>query len=153
MVVANFILNIPPLAWILLGALCASYVSTIKKYKVPANTMQQMFFTFTFLLFIWNISFSFVLTSIASGATAMNPQDMLMWAKIFQIFAWIILGVLIGEMIVALIEARRNKRKEGKQKLETPSKECDNLSNMVTGIALITKAIINMTRGDKGKEK
>lgn len=76
----------------------------------------------------------------------MTSDSLLQMAQIFLILAMLVFGFLIGEIVLAIREGKKNKQQDDKQKTES-----SNLEDIATGVMLIIKAISNMTRERKGK--
>lgn len=135
---------IPAWTWIIVGFL----LSLIPKrpIKISSASMQQVFFTFSFAFILLNIALSFILAAIAKGSMSMTSDSLLQMAQIFLILAMLVFGFLIGEIVLAIREGKKNKQQDDKQKTES-----SNLEDIATGVMLIIKAISNMTRERKGK--
>ena len=125
--------------WLL--ALFGFIISTIfnankSRLKIPDRRLAYIFLTFNFMLLLWNASFTTNIARIATRSSEMNGNELAILAQLAYVFtalAIIFVGYLVGEVLFAVIQGYKDKKKGNKQETNELSERLDSLSKEIKG--------------------
>jgi hypothetical protein len=154
--IANALANVPSWVWILCGFALSLWLgrpSEKTKVKISDRSWAYSLLLLNFLFLVWNASFMFRITAItsevATGSNKVTSADIDFFnsvSQFFAVFAWVVLGFIVGTIIIAIWRGAKNKQEEAKADKKTGERQVNiDLKINTADVAKMKKEQANAT--------